>query len=678
MLSGMRFTSTTTPENKPEEKQEPLEGVIEGEVVEETTAPPKEDKFLTETETTFGSVEESAFQTETAKLLEIVAKSLYTDKEVFLRELVSNASDAIEKLRFFAVTGSGGVDLGDLRIEIAGDEELKTITIRDTGIGMTRDELRENLGTIARSGSLAFVKELESTANAADTSSSIIGRFGVGFYSVFMVGDRVKVYTRSIKEEAGVGHCWSSDGSGKYTVSEATGVERGTKIIIQLRSDCEMFASKNYIKSILDKYSNFVNYDVFVNGEKTKKVDAIWMKDPKKVSEAEHVEFYKFIANAYDTPLYHFMYQTDAPVAIKSAFYIPQMHTEKYGMGRMEMGVNLYSRKVLIKSKCKELLPDWLRFVKGAVDSEDIPLNISRESMQDSNLMRRLNNVITKRVLKWLHDESLVDSIKFNNFFKEFGHFLKEGCVTAIAHKESVARLLRFESSTLETGQMTSFEEYVKRMRSDQKQIYYLCVPNRQFAATSPYYEPFKLRGIEVLFLYQTIDDFVMTNVYEFEGKRLVSAESSDADLESLDKPEETVSESKLTEEQSSAFASWMQGTLSEHVSAIKASSRLVSSPAVIMDHESSAMRRMMKMVEGGLNTVNLPKQKLEVNTSHEIIIMLNKMRYSHPELAVTVSKQIFDNALIAAGLLDDPRSMLPRVNELLGQLLKTAAEKTQ
>jgi len=645
------------------------EQVIDAEVEEETTAQKEEKKFLAETEVVQGEAEQSSFQAETSKLLEIVAKSLYTDKEVFLRELISNASDAIEKLRYFSIAHGGGLELGELKIEIAGDEDLKTITIRDTGIGMTRDELKENLGTIARSGSLAFVKELEgANASSSDAASSIIGRFGVGFYSAFMVGNSVKVYSRSAKGDD-KGYCWSSDGSGKFSLAEASGVERGTKIIIHLRPDCEMFASKNYIKSIVEKYSNFVSYDILVNGTKIKKVEALWMKDPKSVTEEEHREFYRFISNSYDSPLYQMMFRTDAPVSIKSTFYVPQMHTEKYGMGRMEIGVNLYSRKVLIKAHCKELLPEWLRFLKGAVDSEDIPLNISRENMQDSTLMRKLNGVLTKRVLKWLYDESQTDPAKFNQFFKEFGHFLKEGCVTALQHKEGISKLLRFESSKTETGQMTSLEEYVKRMGSEQKNIYYLCVPNRQYALSSPYYEAFKDKDVEVLFLYQTIDDFVVTNLFEFDGKKMISAESSDVEY-SRNPAEET----KLTDERADALAEWIQSTLSEHVTAVKASSRLVTSPAVITDHESAAMRRMMKMVEGG-QTAILPKQKMEINTSHELVVLLDQIRYSNPDLAVAITKQIYDNALVAAGLLDDPRSMLPRINELMTSLLKRTSQ---
>eukprot|EP00298_Acanthocystis_sp_HF-20_P012106 c19722_g1_i1.p1 GENE.c19722_g1_i1~~c19722_g1_i1.p1 ORF type:complete len:367 (-),score=143.00 c19722_g1_i1:30-1130(-) len=321
-----RSFSTTSTENK---------STIEGEVVEpettETTTETTTDqtvnekkKFLEETEHVVGASEERTFEAETSKLLEIVANSIYTDKEVFLRELISNSSDALSKLRYFSTTEAGqGMDPGELKIEVAGDEELKTLTISDSGIGMSKAELRENLGTIARSGSQAFVKELQETGKSAEAMESIIGRFGVGFYSAFMVGKHVRVYSKKVGEEKG--HCWESDGSGRYKLSEAEGVQRGTKIVIQLRKEAETYASKNFIKTIVEKYSNFVPYNIYVHGERCNKIEAIWLKDPKSVTQEQHAEFYKFIAHAYDQPKYTLMYKADVPVSIKSVFYIPEV-----------------------------------------------------------------------------------------------------------------------------------------------------------------------------------------------------------------------------------------------------------------------------------------------------------------------------------------------------------------
>jgi len=297
--------------------------------------------------------------------------------------------------------------------------------------------------------------------------------------------------------------------------------------------------------------------------------------------------------------------------------------------------------------------------------------------MQDTALMRKLNNVLTKRVLKWMYEESQADATKFNLFFKEFGHFLKEGCVVALAHKESVAKLLRFESSAVDEGKLVSMEEYVQRMKPGQKHVYYLCAPSRSYALNSPYYESFKARGIEVLFLYQTIDDFVMTNLFEFEGKKLMSAESSEVELDKAeedtqDKNKTESSSTSLSKEEAETLADWLQTTLADRVTQVKVSERLVESPAVVTDHESAAMRRMMKMVEGNApGGISLPKQKLEINPKHEIILGINNMRYAMPDLAVQVANQVFDNALVSAGLLDDARSMLPRINSLLAHLLK-------
>jgi len=336
------------------------------------------------------------FQAETRKLLDIVARSLYTDKEVFIRELISNASDALEKFRQLSMT-SVKINEPEIppEISIETNEKDNTISIQDTGIGMKKDDLIKYLGTIARSGSAEFMKQVTDSANA----TNIIGQFGVGFYSTFMVGTRVRVYTKHA-EEGSKGYLWTSDGSGSFEIEDYDGLIRGTKIVIELKEDTREFSLEAEVEKIVKKYSNFVGYTIKLNQKEINTVKAIWMLPKDKISEDDHKAFYNFITHAFDTPTYRLHYSTDTPVSINSIFYFPSQHTEKYNLGRMEPGVSLYSRKVLIQSHTKLLLPDWLRFVKGVVDSADIPLNLSREHLQDSALIRRLDNVLTRRILK--------------------------------------------------------------------------------------------------------------------------------------------------------------------------------------------------------------------------------------------------------------------------------------
>jgi len=624
------------------------------------------------------------FKAETRKLLDIVARSLYSEREIFVRELISNASDALEKLRHqLADTDQKmTVSAGDapLEVQITADEERGILEIADTGVGMTKQELKDNLGVIAHSGTGEFLKQMEGQGKA---SAQVIGQFGVGFYSAFMVGNQVEVYTRSSSDPEGRGYRWVSDGTGSYEISEVDGVARGTRIVIHLREDALEFAQRDTIQKVVHKFSNFVNFDIRLNGEAVNTVKALWTLPAEEVSKEQHKEFYQFIAHAYDEPLYHLMFQTDMPLSVQSVFYVPQQHAEKYGMGRQEPGVSLYSRRVLIQAKCPGLLPDWLRFVKGVVDSEDVPLNLSREMLQDSALISRLNSLLTRRMLKFLADQARSDEKRYcKDFFNEFGNFLKEGICTDPKWKEDIARLLRCETSTKADGELTSLDAYVERMPEHQKHIYFLCVPNRKFAQTSPYYEAFKKSKTEVLFLYTSLDDFVMNNLATYGGRKLVSIESGEVPRppkksengDEKDGDEHDGDDDKrprLDKEQQRVFSSWFKDTLVERVTSVDATDRLVDSPALLVDHESAPFRRMMKFVDPN-RAPELPKQALEYNPAHPIIVGLHQMRERQPEVARQIAEQVFDNALVAAGLLEDSRSMLPRINQLMQQLLES------
>jgi len=631
----------------------------DAELVGTTTTPT--DVLIEETETITSQPKKHEFKSETSKLLGIVAHSLYTDREVFIRELISNASDALEKIRHLHLTTGEYEDKYlDLEIHLSTDDKKKTITIQDFGIGMSQEELVENLGTIAHSGTQEFLKQLE--ASSSPNKANVIGQFGVGFYSAFMVGKQVKVYSRSAKPGS-KGYCWISDGSGEYSIAEADGVSRGTKIVIELRDSAQEFSKKKNVENIIRKYSNFVGFPIKLNGERVNTVKPLWMLPKGSITEADHKDFYQFLSKSYDEPLYHLHFTSDSPLSIRSIFYIPEQHTEKYGMGKMEPGVSLFSRKVLIQAKIASLLPDWLRFVKGVVDCEDVPLHLSREHLQDSELIRRLGNVLTSRLLKDFQEQARKDPKKYNEkFWHEFSAFLKEGVCTDMKWKEELAPLLRMESSNTADGELISLDDYIARMPPEQTSIYYLCVPSRPLALLSPYYEGFKRKGIEVLFLYTGIDDFVMQNLVEYQGKRMASIESAEVPGDNKQAEEEDVS---MSEKEAEDLSKWMKSILVDRVSAIRQTQRLVTSPAIIVDHESASFRRMMKFADPS-RPQKLPKQRLEINTRHPIMMKLNTARKTNPAFASMVAEQIFDDALIAAGLLEDPRAMLGRLNNIM------------
>ena len=634
-----------------------------------------------------GEAKTMSFQTETRQILDIVANSLYTDHEVFIRELISNASDALEKLRFLRTQGASGeadtIQTHPLGIQIQANEAQNLLVIQDNGIGMTAEELQSHLGVIARSGSKAFMKDLAAKGMGNKETGNIIGQFGVGFYSAFMVSDKVEVISQSSKKDPATGkpypaHLWTSDGLGTYTLQEieSTG-ETGTTIKMYLKPKYKEFASQHTISTVVQKYSNFVGFPITLNGEKLNTIGAIWLESKDKVTPEQHRDFYNFInPGVYNDPTYTLHFHMDAPVAIHGLFYFPSSHMEKYGMGRMESGASLYSRKVLIKSKSKELLPEWLRFVRGVADSEDIPLNISRENMQDSRLIQKIGQVITRKIIKYLEDEAKTNPEKYMKWYDEFGNFLKEGVCTEYKMSNDIARLLRFESSATKPGEKISLDEYVARMQPEQKGIYFLSANTRAFAETSPYFESFKSKKIEVLFLYQNIDEFVMNSLQQYNKRKLISLEKADAgELQTEAEKKEGEKNSTVTAETADLIA-YMNTVLADKVSSITVTTRLVNSPAAIFDHESAAVRRLMKFVDSqGTAAKGIPKQKLEINPNHPILKNILTVKSTNPDLSKLIVEQLFDNCLIAADMLDHPRSMLDRLNTILAKSAENATK---
>jgi len=607
--------------------------------------------------------EKHEFQAEIAQLLEIVIHSLYTEKEIFIRELISNAADANEKLQFLQQTAGNDIFEPErpLSIRVVTDADAKTVTITDSGIGMTQAELVENLGTIAHSGSKAFLEQIKQ----AKGDARLIGQFGVGFYSAFMVADTVTVYTRSYRPDA-QGWKWTSDGKTGYEIEPAEDLERGTKIVLHLR-DTEY--SEGYkVESIIKRYSNFVSFSIELNGNPVNTIQPLWTKNRSEISEDDYTEFYKYIGHDTEAPEYRLHFNADAPLSIKAILFVPERSTELITMSRQEGEVHLYCKRVLITAKAKGLFPDWLRFLKGVVDSEDLPLNISRETMQDSALLRKINEVLTKRVLKWLDEEAQSDAVKYAKFFAQHGHCLKEGVAMDWAHREAIAKLLRFKSSLTEGESLTSLAEYITRMPEGQKEIYFLHAPDREAAEASPDFEVFRAKNWEVLFLEDPRDEFVLEHLHSFDGKNLVATGKADITLE------RPVDQSKsLTEEQAKELAEFLKKAFAERVSDVRSSQRLVGSPAAVREPEgamNASMRRMMKMMGQEAPEMAAPKPDFEINPDHPVIVGVERLRHKDEALATQVAAQLLDNAMVAAGLIEDPRAVLGRLNLLLEKLL--------
>jgi len=615
--------------------------------------------------------EKHSFEAEVQQLLDIVINSLYTDKEIFVRELVSNASDSLEKLRHLQLTEKSIFEpKQELEIRIDLDEENKTITIADTGIGMTRDELQENLGTIAHSGSKKFFQAM---TEEGKKEANLIGQFGVGFYSAFMVSDDVEVYTHSWKED-GESLKWSSDGKTGYEIEEAEDQPRGAKMVIKLKEDQEEYATEPRVKALLERYSNFVPFPILLNGERVNKVEALWLKNKKEVSDEEYEDFYKFTANAFDTPRLKMHFSADAPIAINALLFVPQENPERAGMGQVDPGVALYCKKVLIDAEPKGLLPEWLRFLKGVIDSADLPLNISRETMQDSALVQKLNRLITKRFIKFLEAQAKSEEDKYAEFYERFSRFIKEGVAMDFTHKDQLTKLLRFDSSMADEGKLTGLDDYVARAKEGQEEIYYLLAPNRDAVDNGPYIEAFKARGLEVIYMYDAIDEYVIGSVTEFDGKKLVPIDRADLDLEEMPDAPEEEGEEKLEKGKSTELCEWLKEKLGDKVGDVKESTRLVDSPAMATSPEDAMtpqMRQMMKQMnpDGG-DMLEAPKVTLEVNAKHALIKKLAEARESKPEFAELIAAQIYDNAMIAAGLLEDGKDMVARMYKIMEDAL--------
>ena len=523
------------------------------------------------------------FKAEVRQLLDILTHSLYTNREIFLRELISNASDALEKVRFEKLKDIKVVDDNlALTIKIDFDKDKNTLTLTDTGIGMTEQELIKNIGTIAKSGTAEFLKKMGS---GKDDNANIIGKFGVGFYSVFMVADEVVITTRSSQKDAQAVQ-WRSDGSGTFEIIPVSGkTQRGTKIEIILKEDAKEFAEKWKLEDIIKRHSNFIPFPISVEKDQVNNIRAIWREPKFQLKDEDYNEFYKFLTYDSENPLDIIHVAIDAPVQYNSLVFIPAKNFEFADFGKNDHGLDLYVNRVLIQHENKDLLPEYLRFMRGVVDSEDVPLNISRETLQENLVISKIKSNLLTQILNHLTKIAKDETEKYNKFWNEFGRQFKLG-YTDYANVEKFAGLLRFNSSVNEKAEeLSSLDEYISRLKPDQKEIYYLFAPKREAVVSNPHLEIFKTKGLEVFYLYDPIDEFVMEGVRKFKDYQLVSVEQ--ADLKNIEKFADQQDKKKveeLTQDDSKSFDKLlrrMKDILGDRVESVVESKRLTDSPSL-------------------------------------------------------------------------------------------------
>lgn len=613
------------------------------------------------------------FKAETKKLLDILVHSLYTSREIFLRELISNASDALDKIRF---ESNKGTEIADkdlpLEIRINFDDKKNTITVSDTGIGMTRDEIIANIGTIAKSGSEEFLKQLSENKDAVN---NIIGRFGIGFYSVFMVAKEVVIKTKSYKKDE-VAVEWKSDGLGDYEIADIDeNIKRGTTIEIQLKDDAKEFADKYRLEGIIKKHSNFISFPIYLDKDKVNTIAALWREPKSNLKKEQYDEFYKFLTYDNDEPLETIHTSVDAPIQFNALLFIPKKSYEFWRWNRDDYGLDLYVRRVLIQHQNKDLLPEYLSFVKGVVDSEDLPLNISRETLQENIIFTKIANSVTSNVLSHLIKVAKDSPERYAEFWKEHGRIFKLGYMD-FSNADKYQQLLRFNSSaSKDEKELVSLEDYVGRMMKEQKEIYYALGTSREAIDMNPHLEIFKAKGLEVLYLYDPVDEFVVSSVRKHKDFEFKSVDAADLkELEKLDdvekKEDQTEKLSKDDEKHFDSLLSKMKEILGDRVTEVKESKRLKGSPATIInpdDTMSSTMQKILKMSNQGMA---MPPQKrlMEVNKDHKLIRNLLSVfkKNSKDQFIVDTTEQLYESALLLEGSLDDPHKLVNRLNKML------------
>lgn len=647
-----------------------------------------------------GSRETLSFQAETRKLLDLVIHSLYSNREIFLRELISNASDAIDRRRFEALTDPALAPKAEAAIRIEADAEARTLTIADDGIGMSRSELVENIGTIARSGTRELVEKLKAAKTAPDghVPPELIGQFGVGFYSSFMVADRVRLVTRRAGEEGATR--WESDGTGEFTIEDGTRSEPGTTIVLDLKpadkdAGLDDFTNEFSLKRVIRRYSDFVTHPVILKTSREEsetdengqpKPDApkkrvveeatvnsrvpLWARAESEIKEEDHAEFYRHIAHDWSEPLLHMGLKAEGRFEYQALLYVPGHAPYDLFYVGYEPGLQLYVKRVLIMERCEALLPRYLRFLKGVVDSPDLPLNVSREMLQDDRMIRAIQKGLVKKVLDTLTQLKANDAEKYGKFWSEFGRAIKEGVAEDFENKDKLTALLLFESSH-HASDRTSLADYVARMKDSQREIFYLTGESRGQVEASPHLEAFRDKGYEVLYLIDPVDELLVQYLTEFEGKKLKSVGKGTVDLGDEAEREAKKEELEKQEEGLKTLLESLQKELDEHVKQVRLSTRLTTSPACLVGAEHDYSPQLEKLLQKGKGGGAKQRRILELNGEHPIVARLGqRFPEAGPEIA-EYAQLLFGYALLAEGSeLPDPARFNRSVADLMVKTL--------
>lgn len=628
------------------------------------------------------------FQAEVKQLLHLVTHSLYSNKEIFLRELISNSSDAADKLRFEALSDSALYeDNSDLKIRVDFDKKARTITVKDNGIGMSREEIIENLGTIAKSGTRVF---LESLTGDQSKDAHLIGQFGVGFYSSFVVADKVTVKSRRAGMKPDQGVLWESNGEGDYTIENIDKSERGTEVSLHLKKDEDKFLDNWQLRNIITKYSDHVLLPIIMKqevfqeeGKKEEKkkepeyrdevvnrAKALWTLSKKEIKEDDYKELYKHISHDFEEPLLWSHNKVEGKLEYISLLYIPTHAPFDLWNREHQHGLKLYVQRVFVMDDAKQLLPLYLRFVRGVVDSNDLPLNISRELLQSSKVIDNIRSGVTKRILDMLEKLAKDDVEKYKKFWEAFGKVMKEGVGEDFANKDRIAKLLRFATTHNDGEEQTvSLSDYLGRMKQDQDKIYYVAADTFTAAKNSPHLEIFRKKDIEVLLLYDRVDEWLVSNLTEYEGKKLQSVAKGDLDLGKIE-DEKTKEEQKKAEGEFASVIKQMKQVLGDKVKDIHVTNRLTDSPACLVAGEFDMSGHLQRIMQAAGQDIPGAKPVLELNPEH---LLTKKLKDEQDDKRFAEWTNIlFDQALLAeGGKLDDPATFVKRLNTLLLQLAK-------
>ena len=621
--------------------------------------------------------ETRGFQSEVKQLLQLMIHSLYSNKEIFLRELISNASDAADKLRFKALSNPALYEGdGNLRVRVSFDADKGTITISDNGIGMTREQVIDHLGTIAKSGTKEFLTAL---GQDQAKNSQLIGQFGVGFYSAFIVADKVTVKTRAAGEEADKAVLWESAGEGEYSVADIEKKSRGTDVILHLREDEKEFLNEWRLREIIGKYSDHIGLPVEMltkeyddegkecgeKWEKINKSDALWTRSKNDVSDEEYKEFYKHLSHDFADPVTWAHNKVEGNQAYTSLLYVPAKAPWDLFNREHKHGLKLYVQRVFIMDDAEQFMPNYLRFMRGLIDSNDLPLNVSREILQDNKITAALRKALTKRSLQMLEKLAKDDAEKYLQFWKEFGLVLKEGPAEDFANKETVAKLLRFASTHNDSSEQTvSLEDYISRMKEGQKAIYYITADSYVAAKNSPHLELFNKKGIEVLLLSDRIDEWMLSYLTEFDGKQLQSITKADLDLGDLaDKESET---QKQQDEAFGSFIERVKNLLGERVKTVRLTHNLTDTPAVVSTDNDQMTTQMAKLFAAAGQPVPEVKYTFELNPEHHLVKKVADIA-DETEFADWVELLLEQAMLAERGSLENPAAFIKRINKLLG-----------